>query len=230
MSLSPLIHCTHTHTHPHSLPLTFSHTPSPPPFTPPYPIIISPPPFTHTPLSNHHLPSSLHTHPPIQSSSSLPSSLHTHPIQSSSLPSSLHTPPLPPPSTEASSSTTVRESPWVSLPPFSSFSTCLANLCRRWVGPGHVTYTSLSTHTHTDHFTYTNLQRNPSKKTPLYYRHLANPGPSQLYIPYSRKLSREKSFANFTVLWLFAKFFSVEFGGVASFGRAQVSNLRKFFP
>ena len=34
-------------------------------------------------------------------------------------------------------------------------------------------------------------------------------------IPYSGKLSREKTFANFTVLWLFVKVFSAKFGGVA---------------
>ena len=31
-------------------------------------------------------------------------------------------------------------------------------------------------------------------------------------IPYSGTLSREKTFANFAVLWLFAKVFSVKFG------------------
>ena len=41
----------------------------------------------------------------------------------------------------------------------------------------------------------------------------------------SGKLPREKTFVNFTVLWLFAKVFSVKFGGMASFGMAQVSNL-----
>jgi len=43
---------------------------------------------------------------------------------------------------------------------------------------------------------------------------------SDLYmntVPYSGKLSREKTFANFTVLWLYAKVFSTKFGGVASF-------------
>ena len=49
-------------------------------------------------------------------------------------------------------------------------------------------------------------------------------------IPYSGKLSREKTFANFMVLWLFAKFFSTKSGGVASFGMAQASNPRKFSP
>ena len=38
-------------------------------------------------------------------------------------------------------------------------------------------------------------------------------------ILYSGKLSREKTFANFEVLWLFAKVFTFsKFGGVASFG------------
>ena len=35
---------------------------------------------------------------------------------------------------------------------------------------------------------------------------------------YSGKLSREKTFTNFEVLWLFTKFFSAKFRGVASFG------------
>ena len=39
---------------------------------------------------------------------------------------------------------------------------------------------------------------------------------SGLRLPYSRKLSREKTFADFTVLWLFAKVFSAKFGDVAS--------------
>ena len=45
-------------------------------------------------------------------------------------------------------------------------------------------------------------------------------------IPYSGKLLREKTFANFTVLWLFAKVFSTKYGGVA----ARASNLWKFCP
>ena len=49
-------------------------------------------------------------------------------------------------------------------------------------------------------------------------------------LPYSGKLSQEKTFANFVVLWMFAKVFSMKFGGVASFGAAQVSNLQKFSP
>ena len=44
------------------------------------------------------------------------------------------------------------------------------------------------------------------------------------HIPYSRKLLREKTFTNFTVLWLFAKVLSVKFVGVAYFGAAKVSN------
>ena len=44
-------------------------------------------------------------------------------------------------------------------------------------------------------------------------------------IPYSGKLSREKTFTNFADLWLFAKVFSPKFGGVASFGMAQASYL-----
>ena len=47
-------------------------------------------------------------------------------------------------------------------------------------------------------------------------------------IPYSGKLSREKTFMNFTVLWLFAKVFSTKFGGMASFGAAKVSSPQKF--
>ena len=35
---------------------------------------------------------------------------------------------------------------------------------------------------------------------------------------------------NFAVLWLFAKVFFMKFGGMASFGAAQVNNLRKFSP
>ena len=48
-------------------------------------------------------------------------------------------------------------------------------------------------------------------------------------ILYSGKLLREKTFANFVVLWLFTKVFSAKFGGVASFAVAIESNLRKFF-
>jgi len=35
---------------------------------------------------------------------------------------------------------------------------------------------------------------------------------SGLVVPYSGKLSREKTFANFAVLWLYAKVFSTKFG------------------
>ena len=41
-------------------------------------------------------------------------------------------------------------------------------------------------------------------------------------IPYSGKCSREKTFTNFAVLWLFAKVFSAKFGGVASFGTGAI--------
>ena len=49
-------------------------------------------------------------------------------------------------------------------------------------------------------------------------------------IPYSGKLSREKTFANFTVLWLFAKVFSAKFGGMASFRVAKRAIREKFSP
>ena len=38
------------------------------------------------------------------------------------------------------------------------------------------------------------------------------------------KLLREKTFTNFTVVWLFAKVFSVNFGGVVSFSTTKASN------
>ena len=47
-------------------------------------------------------------------------------------------------------------------------------------------------------------------------------------IPYSGKLSKGETFANFAVLWLFAKVFSAKSWGVASFGTAKASNPRKF--
>ena len=47
-------------------------------------------------------------------------------------------------------------------------------------------------------------------------------------IPYSRKLSRIKTFANFAVLWLFVKVFSTKLLGVVSFGTEKASNPRKF--
>ena len=43
-------------------------------------------------------------------------------------------------------------------------------------------------------------------------------------IPYSGKLSREKTFVNFAILWLFVKVFSAKFGSMASFGAAKASN------
>ena len=39
-----------------------------------------------------------------------------------------------------------------------------------------------------------------------------------LNVSYNRKHSREKTFANFEILWLFAKVFFMKFGGVASIG------------
>ena len=45
---------------------------------------------------------------------------------------------------------------------------------------------------------------------------------------YSRKLSREKTSTNFTLLWLFVKVFSAKFGGVAPTGIAKVSNCESF--
>ena len=47
-------------------------------------------------------------------------------------------------------------------------------------------------------------------------------------ILYSGKLLREKTFANFMVLWLFAKVFSAKFGGVVSFSTARASSPQKF--
>ena len=47
-------------------------------------------------------------------------------------------------------------------------------------------------------------------------------------LPYSGNLLREKSFANFPVLWLFAKGFSAKFWGMASIGVAKASNPQKF--
>ena len=53
--------------------------------------------------------------------------------------------------------------------------------------------------------------------------------PEMMYT-YSGKLSREKTFMNFAVLWLFTKVFSVKFGGMASIGTPKASNSRKFSP
>ena len=52
-------------------------------------------------------------------------------------------------------------------------------------------------------------------------------------IPYSGKLSREKTFANFMVLWLYTNVFSAKFGTlhprVFSMNIISFTNLRKFF-
>ena len=45
---------------------------------------------------------------------------------------------------------------------------------------------------------------------------------------YSGKVSRENTFANFEVLWLFAKVFYAKFGDVASFG-AKVFSVKIVF-
>ena len=69
--------------------------------------------------------------------------------------------------------------------------------------------------------------------------HQLHPHPSQqlhkwptftlLHISYSAKLSREKKFANFEVLWLFMKFESAKFGGVKSLGGTIKWAIRKCF-
>ena len=51
---------------------------------------------------------------------------------------------------------------------------------------------------------------------------------SLFLILYSRKLSRGKTFVNFEVLWLFAKVFSVQFGGMASFGGTSEQSVKIF--
>ena len=43
-------------------------------------------------------------------------------------------------------------------------------------------------------------------------------------ILYSGKLSSEKTFANFAVLWLFVKVFASKFWAMVSFGVAKASN------
>ena len=48
------------------------------------------------------------------------------------------------------------------------------------------------------------------------------------YVPYSGKLSRERTFMNSTVLWLFVKVFSAKFGNKMFFGAAKLSNPQKF--
>ena len=62
----------------------------------------------------------------------------------------------------------------------------------------------------------------PRPSLPTNFDHL------ECVVPYSGKLSREKTFMDFAFLWLFAKVFSVKFGGVASFGTAQASDQRRF--
>ena len=47
-------------------------------------------------------------------------------------------------------------------------------------------------------------------------------------ILHSEKLSREKTFANFTVLWLFEKVFSMKFRGVAFFGSTSKQSVKVF--
>ena len=51
---------------------------------------------------------------------------------------------------------------------------------------------------------------------------------SLFLILYSGKLSREKTFANFEVLWLFVKVFSMQFGGLASFGGTSEQFMKIF--
>ena len=45
---------------------------------------------------------------------------------------------------------------------------------------------------------------------------------------YSGKLSSEKTFANFEVLWVFAKIFYAKFGGVMSFGGTSKQSVNVF--
>ena len=47
-------------------------------------------------------------------------------------------------------------------------------------------------------------------------------------VPYSGKLSREKTFTNFEVLRLFVKFFSTKFGAVALFGSTSEQFVKVF--
>ena len=48
-------------------------------------------------------------------------------------------------------------------------------------------------------------------------------------ILHSGKISRENTFANFKVLWLFTKVFSTKFGGVASFSSTSKYFVKVFF-
>ena len=52
---------------------------------------------------------------------------------------------------------------------------------------------------------------------------------TDLRVPYSGKLSREKTFANFTVLWQFAKVFSAKFGAWHPLARQSEQSV-KIFP
>ena len=47
-----------------------------------------------------------------------------------------------------------------------------------------------------------------------------------LTLLYSGKFSREKTFVNFTVLWLFVKVLSAKFGGVVSFGSTSEQSVK----
>ena len=49
-------------------------------------------------------------------------------------------------------------------------------------------------------------------------------------IPYSEKLSGEKTFTNFAVLWLFAKVFSAKFGGVVPLVLQKQAICESFLP
>ena len=50
---------------------------------------------------------------------------------------------------------------------------------------------------------------------------------SAKFVPYSRKFSREKTFVNFAVLWLFAQVFSAKFGSMAQ--QKRKFSLRKLY-
>ena len=51
-----------------------------------------------------------------------------------------------------------------------------------------------------------------------------------MYVPYSGKLSKEKTFANFAVLWLYAKVFFVKFGSWHPFVRQKRAIRESFLP
>ena len=52
---------------------------------------------------------------------------------------------------------------------------------------------------------------------------------SDRLVPYSRKLLREKTFANFAVLWLSAKVFSAKFGGCGVLWHSKSEQFAKVF-